>query len=277
MKNATSLTWSAGKFVYPKGSSLPIHFMPLQDFSLEVALNYSLLIALRFSRLEHHTGLLSKLEIGQWRYRLLTHEVVEMVKACDFEQPRFHDFGSNYALLFEEMKLAKNEIGNFEYLLHLSDTSHDHHINTLHLIEDWPLQLCQKPIDPSLLSTYSVVIINTVLGVRPQHDFPPPLESFSLPSHAQGCVLTMRVCESQTPIVRTTVYGKDFIIPTLDSALQRMGEAKRHWYWQWLSKHDTGFFIPEPDVPDVGVLLAYTARTASKLPKFRSLAYEEIV
>ncbi len=45
-----ALTWCAGKFVYPKGSSLHAHFMPLQEFSLEPALNYSLLIALRMAR-----------------------------------------------------------------------------------------------------------------------------------------------------------------------------------------------------------------------------------
>jgi len=268
MKNRTNLTWSAGKFVYPKGSSLPIHFMPLQDFSLEVALNYSLLIALRFSRLEHHTSLLSKLEIREWRHCLLTHEIVEMIKACSFSRPLFHDFGSDYALLFEEMKLAKSEIGNFEYSLHLSDDSHDHHLNTLHFIEDWPLRLHRDPFSTSSLDSYSVVIINTILGVRPQHDLPPCLELLSLPRHIQGCILAMRVCKAEKSTERTTVYGEDFIIPTLDSVLQWMSRANHHWYWQYLPNHDAEFFIPEPNTPDVGVLLAYSAHAPSKLPRF---------
>src|SRR5262245_54813881 len=41
----------AGKFIYPKGGSDLLHFMPLHDFHLESALDISVVVALRASRM----------------------------------------------------------------------------------------------------------------------------------------------------------------------------------------------------------------------------------
>lgn len=265
-----SLIWSAGKFVYPKGSSLPVHFMPLQDFSLEISLNYSLLIALRVARTEQHEGLLSKIEIGQWRHRLLTDDVADLVKAAKFSHPRFHDFGSDYALLFEEMKLARTEIGDFDYVAHLNDHQHDHHLAVMHPAEDWALQLCHQPLTPSQLDQRSVVIVNSVLGLRPQHDAPPSIETIDL-GPAQGCVLALRACETEAATHRTTVYGDDVVVPTLAAVHDWMAATGRRWYVRWLPRHDVGFFLPEDGVPDAGVVLAYSSEQAEKRPGFRLL------
>lgn len=269
-----SLIWSAGKFVYPKGSSLPVHFMPLQDFSLEISLNYSLLIALRVARTEKRDELLSKIEVGQWRHRLLTEEVINLIKACKFDKPRIHDFGSDYALLFEELKLARADIGDFDYVVHLGDHSHDHPLAMLHPAEDWPLHGSHAPLAPAELDRRSVVIVNTVLGFRPQHDAPSPLSSIHL-GQAQGCILALRACEAEAPVTRTTIHGEDAGIPTLASVQRWMGETGLCWHWRWLPRHDVDYFIPEPDAPDAGVLLAYAANAAEKRPGFRLLTKKE--
>jgi hypothetical protein len=255
------ITWAAGKYIYPRGSTLLTHFMPLQEFSLEKSLNYSLLIALRMARLEKHEALLSKIEIDMWRRILLTDEFVEMVKASKFIKPRFHDFGSDTALMFEELKQAKAEINNFEYVIHLKDKSYEERLSILHPKRDGEYEVVSGEQMASSLCKRSVVLVNSILGTRPQHECPPPLESIVL-DQCQGCILALRVCDQKEGVIRTTIHGDDVLIPNIKSVWDWMGSLNRKWYWKWMPRHDFEFFLPENKASDVGVILAYTSPNA---------------
>jgi hypothetical protein len=247
--------------------------MPLQDFSLEISLNYSLLIALRTARTESNNALLQNIEIRKWRYRLLTEEFVDLIKACHFDRPVFHDYGSDYALLYEELKLAQAEIGDFEYVMHLLDSERKTYLSMLHFDYDKPLTISDAPLTSFVPSQPSVLLINTVLGLRQQHETPSQLSTLVL-GKAQGCVVALRACESEIEFTRTTIHGRDIVVPSLDGIQRWMTETGRQWYWRWLPRHDTGYFIPEPDAPDVGVLLAYSSNDAEKRAYFRLLTKE---
>ena len=56
-----------------------MHFMPLQDFSLEIAQNHSLIVALRMARLEGRTELLDSHEISVWRHTLMSRLTAEII------------------------------------------------------------------------------------------------------------------------------------------------------------------------------------------------------
>ena len=261
---------SAGKFVYPKGSSIQAHFMSLQDFSLEVSLNYSLLVALRTARTERINELLSTIEIRKWRNCLLTEEFIDIIKACHFDRPIFHDCGSDYALLFEELKLANEKIGYFEYVMHTTDSGFKSRLSMFHFNDQPYIRISTEPLTSVEINRQSILIINTVLGFRPHHENPPYFKVFTL-REAQGCVVALRASKSEIDLTRTTIHGEDVVIPSLAVIHQWMIETDRQWYWRWLPHHDVDFFIPEPDLPDVGVLLAYTSQNAEKCDHFRLL------
>jgi hypothetical protein len=111
------------------------------------------------------------------------------------------------------------------------------------------------------------------LGIRPQHEAPSQLSTQVL-GDAQGCVVALRACESEVDLTRTTIHGVDVVVPGLAGIQRWMSETGRQWYWRWLPRHDVGYFIPEPDSPDVGVLLAYSSNDAEKRAYFRLLTKE---
>jgi len=266
-----SLIWSAGKFVYPKGSSLPVHFMPLQDFSLEISLNYSLLIALRVARTEKRDELLSKIEVGQWRNRLLTNEITKMIVALPFVTSKFHEIGGSSGLVLEEVKLAwTDQEVKPTYQIFLDDTESRARLNALHPEDEWRCQV--KPFDTfgASLEDRSVIIVNSVLGVRSNYDPLPPLEKIEVGA-AQGCVLALRASSEDSDCMRTTVYGRDVRIPSVKQVEAWMRSTKLNWRHRWLPDHDVDFFLPEIGAVGVGVLLAYGDTETSLTPGFRLL------
>jgi hypothetical protein len=265
---------SAGKFIYPKGSSLLTHFMHLQNPSLEPALNYSLLTALHTARVRDAKDLLLSIEIQKWRYCLLTEKFVDLVKACHFGSPVFHDSESDYALIYEEIKLRRELNLDFKFCMHSENPEKENDLATFYTRDRESFEVHNSILGSFDFSDRSVLLLNTVLGVRPGHEMPPYLGTLAL-GRAQGAVIALRASESGVDLTRTSIHGEDFVVPCLASIKRWMDENGRQWYWRYLAGHDKDFFIPEPDAPDVGVILAYTSKLAEKSPGFRLLTEGE--
>ena len=60
------LYWRVGKFIYPRGGSVLLHHMPLQQFHLEEGLNVSAIMSLRLSRQSSGAVNLGSLELSRW-------------------------------------------------------------------------------------------------------------------------------------------------------------------------------------------------------------------
>jgi len=266
-----------GKFVYPRGSSVQAHFMALQDFSLEPALNYSLLIALRMAWSEGKPVLLDKIEIAQWRDRLLTAEVPKLVDALTLDDPVFIDVGGQDGVIFEEFKMAWAACEHKPaYRVVIAEADSKSRFTVLHLIDDW-----QYTVETALgeVGPRDVVLYNSVVGLRGGQPLP-DLEDISL-SEAQGCVLALRACSPSAQntasrelshYTRTTVQGRDVSVPTVAHAEAWMRRSRFSWRFRWLPRHDTGFFIPEEGIPDVGVLLAYGSKAPRAVSGYRLLS-----
>lgn len=70
-----------GKFIRSRGSSEPYREMPLHDFSLDEALNYSLMTALRVSALLSNDMILEDSSIRSWRDRLNLRSLLGVISA----------------------------------------------------------------------------------------------------------------------------------------------------------------------------------------------------
>jgi hypothetical protein len=265
---------SAGKFIYPEGSSLLTHFMHLQDFSLEPALNYSLLTAIHTARVRGIKDLLQSIEIQKWRHCLLTEEFVDMIRACHFEKPVFHDSGSDYALIYEEIEVARSSIVDFKYCMHSLNPEKEDELSAFYSRDKKSFEIEEATLESFDFNDRSVLLLNSVLGVRTGHEMPPHLNRLSL-GRAQGAVIALRTSESGVELPRTSIHGQDLVVPSLPVIKRWMDETGRQWLWRYLRGHDKDYFIPESDAPAVGVILGYTSNLAEKLPGFRLLTKGE--
>jgi hypothetical protein len=266
---------SVGKFIYPLGSTVLNHYMALQDSSMEKALNYSLLTALYTARTEGIKELLCTIEIQKWRHCLLTKEFIEIVNACRFDRPTFHDSGSLYGLIYEELELGCGATLEYQYLMYSSIPDEENEILKFYSRSRQSFELKNGELSAVEFSVHDVLFINSVLGYRENHELPPRLSDIKLGS-AQGAVLALRASEGEVDFTRTTIHGTDVVVPCIDGIKSWMIETKREWYWRWLPHHDVGYFIPEPDTPDVGVVLAYQSNGAGRLTGFTSLIKEGV-
>ena len=244
--------------------------MPLHDFSMELALNYSLIIALRMHRLEKHDALIREIDIDKWRHRLLTEEFIGMIQASQFIEPNYHDFGSDFALIFEEIKYHNLKQDIIDFSIHSQHGSHIQHLATLHPSNDGMINFASPVPDNSSINSKSVIFINTVLGQRPGHSEPPVMQALQFNS-IQGYICALRANTSETDVQRTTVYGNDFTVPSVHKLKKQMSSLGMPWRWRWLGAHDQEFYLPEVGTAETGILLAYASLFAKTLPEFECI------
>tara|TARA_B100001057_G_scaffold495888_1_gene595925 strand:+ start:457 stop:1266 length:810 start_codon:yes stop_codon:yes gene_type:complete len=264
------LSWAAGKYIYPKGTKKLAHFMPLQDFSLEIAQNFSLYVSLRLANLEKNFSLLEKLEIRQWRTRLLTQEFVKMVKACNFLNPIFHDCGCEMGLIFEELKIIGFKNNDFQYNMYFNNQKAQAESNIFKLNKRNKINCFSNSLKESDLSSKSVVFFNSHLGVRPQFCFP-EINNLKNLEETQGIVVALKFVKGKKNIVKTSVYGEEIEIPSFYKILDLMSLCKRSWFYKILDKYDKDFFLPDNEKLEVNTILAYSSVKGEKLKDFKIL------
>ena len=119
-----------------------MHFMPLQDFSLEIAQNHSLIVALRMARLEGRTELLDSHEISVWRHTLMSRLTAEIIAGSTPPGGRVIDIGSFSGVHFEELKLCwKHPSNASEYEVVIDPPKARQMFEGLHPRTDWEYQL----------------------------------------------------------------------------------------------------------------------------------------
>jgi hypothetical protein len=264
------LFWRAGKFIYPRGSHTPIHFMPLQEFSLETALNNSLLVALRMARKEGEDGLLKQYEIAVWRDTVLSEALAQIVARTAVPSANIREIGAGDGLVFEELKLLwPNGSSQNAYQVALVDPQSSAYFYNAHEGDDVPFKLLSDSTVLDDLSEQDTVFVNQLSAIRPAAGGD---VHWSTPftQRAGGVVLALRVSD-EVRTMRTTIRGRQVEVPPLSDVLNKMKDSGRSWSYLWLPDHDTGFFLPEMGYPHVGALLGYSRNGASIIPGFKAL------
>jgi hypothetical protein len=254
----TTLCWRSGKFVYPRSANILMHYMPLQDFSLETAQNHSLVVALRMARVENKNEFLQSYEIAAWRHTLLSQVTAQTISALASPRGRIIDFGSVNGINFEELKHARQrtDIGP-AYEIILTCPRARQVFQGMHEQPDGAY-LMGEYHPTSSLDKEDTLVVNQAAAIRHAAEVVPDVNQLT---HDFGghCVCALRATAERNGGMRTTVLGREVFIPSFHEILSNMRQSGQPWFYRWVPGHDRGFFLPEREVKEVGYLLAYRA------------------
>jgi hypothetical protein len=265
MPSPSELRWSVGKFIYPRGGSTLLHYMPLHDFHLEDALNIAAIVSLRTRRTTGEVLGSAASELSRWMDITAAETIASVAVALLDEMPsesRVVEYDTGLGLVFEVLKLALHQkpIPPSVTYTGISSPGRRLRFGILHG-RDAP---AAKFSSDSALPLADLVIVNHANGVRePEGPVAAPVDL--VPKLKGAAVVVARVTQGDAPQVRTTVTGRPIELPTLSAVLASC-RNRGGWHYRYISSHDAGFFLPE-EKPETGLLIAYRGRV--KTPDLR--------
>jgi len=265
----TELRYSVGKFVYGRGGSTLLHFMPLYEYHLEEGMNVSMVVSLRTARQSKGKFALGSLELSQWM-DITQVETIGAIATALLPSGAAHasvvEIDAGIGTVFEGIKaaLAKQDgAATLDYtavapprLWEKFEMLHRHDDTATRLAASWDRQ------------SADLTILNHAQGIR-QHEGS-SCEPEAFVADLAGCgVLAARVADAPDAGVRTTIDGREVKVPSLPRLLQACA-ASGGWSYRYLARHDTGYFLPG-DAPPVGLLLAYRGAPSRTFARFEAV------
>jgi hypothetical protein len=267
------LNWCAGKFVYARGGSTLLHFMPLHSYALEYALDISLILALRGERMSPSKPSLGDHELSRWMDIMAVEEIAKLVRAIlpslatDSRPAQIIEYHAGLGVVFEVLRWAMtrdDEVRNFNYTA-IGPESDRRKFQTLHQDEQI---LSYLSFEEFRDQEADLVIVNHLRAVRQGTD---KLDLERLLWHARGAaILALHVIEGFSECHRTTINGHQVTLLPFDGVVALCQRNSPHWRYQYIEGHDSGYFLPQTS-PKLGLMLAYNAGLAIEMPRFRPL------
>ena len=285
----TKLFWSAGRFVYTKGSAQLLHFLPFSDFALDDGIDFTRLFAIRALRTKLEDSAFSGERLAEamkdTAESLVAPTVAELIlslKDGDTSTLSVLEFYPGAGILFEYMKYllevpsdnrnddnrvvlryrawgAESYRLKFE-VLHGDDS---HHISYMPDHNGDGHQLLKTVCESDL------VIYNHAESVRhrtvPHTDLTSVLGVSSVPT-----LIVARVISSDNENQLTTVKGRTLNIPTANHILTLCQDNDPFWQFKYVHGFDAGFMLPIEGI-ETGLLIGYTARRPLALSGFEAM------
>lgn len=262
------LRWSVGKFVYARGGSTLLHYMPLHDYHLEEGLNVAITVSMRSARLAGGKPTFGSMELSRWIDVTQVETLATISAALIVDTPirapaTIVEYDAGIGVLFECLKLAltrRQADASFQYI-GIGPDRLGRKFLMLH-DSDWP-----KPtyLPEAGSDRGDLVILNHASGIR-EPDGPVVVPEEVIPHLTGPALMALRVTEAAVPEERTTVTGRQVRLPSLveiAAACARGGD----WHYRYLANHDAAYFLPQPGAR-TGLLLAYRSPT-TRIPRFR--------
>jgi len=268
------LTWCAGKFVYARGGSALLHFMPLHSYNLEYALDISLILALRGARISHSRANLGDRELSRWMDILAVEQIANIVRAImpilaiDGHPARIIEYHAGLGVVFDVLQWVMSCEGaflNFEYVA-VGPESDRRKFQTLHQGEQNLRYLSFEEARTD--EEADLIVINQLRAVRQgiaKVDFELPLRRARGPA-----ILALHVNEGSSECQRITISGARVTLTPFDDVGAFCRRNSPHWRYRYVEGHDSGYFLPQSS-PKLGMMLAYNAGVALEIPGFRAM------
>jgi len=278
------LLWCVGKFIYSRGAESPMHFMPLQDFTLMDFLEQSRLFGLRALRkgLCGTTGLVDSLArlTENEAFACLAETALRLFQLPDRERgatPRVVEYAPSVGPVFEYFKLMAEALRSeggpnafarvdwtgigpqafrlkFE-ILHADEESRaSYYSDAGATAADWA-RLCQGA---------DVAVFNHYQAVREKDPVALPLKECLLAANLPQ-VFAAYVVQGASPSWRTTVKGKDVLLPAREDLETALAADDPTWRFLWCPGYDEKFFLPE-EGPRTGLLFGCAGRSQAVTP-----------
>jgi hypothetical protein len=265
------LNWRVGKFVYPRGGTSPLHYMPLKSFHLDDALNLALLMSMRTRRLSGSDKMVGDLDLARWMDRMAIDAIGTLAVALlrvGRADGRWSvvELAPGHGLLFESLKLAAAAEGTALDYTAVGPPAVQRPFDLLHG-QDRPAY--RFVADPrSAPSEPDLLIFNHNMAVRQ------PLAETAIEPLIDGPgrqkLLALRVTAGEEDRERTTVTGRRVVLPALDRVLTLLQASDHYWSYRFNERLDDDFFLPEGG-PPTGLLLASMACEEFDHPGFAAV------
>lgn len=269
MPSPSELRWCVGKFIYPRGGSTLLHYMPLHDFHLEDALTISAIVSLRTQRIEGGSAGIAGGELSRWM-DITAAETIASVATTLLDgapvQLTVVEYDPGIGLVFEALKLALSQKTPRRSVCYtgIGPERRRFRFEMLHG-QDYPAptfaSASHAPAD--------LVIVNHANGIREQEG-PVVSPNVLIPQLRDRALIALRVAQGSVAQVRTTVTGRDVELPAFEAVLA-LCRATGAWRYRYYPDHDAGFFLPEQK-PETGLLIAFRGGAGTpRVPRFRSI------
>jgi hypothetical protein len=265
--NPIELRWSVGKFVYARGGTTLLHFMPLHEFHLEDGLNISAIVSLRARRRAGGETGIGNIELSRW-IDLTQAETLASIAAMLLEdspaQPVVTEYDPGYGLFLESLKLALGQRapGRSISYVGIGPERMWLRLRLLHCGEQPIPRFVARPEGRQA----DLLILSHATGLR-QPEGPVIAPETLIPQLCGRALMAVRVVEGTRTTQRTTVAGQRVRLPALSEILA-LCRAAGGWSFRYLGGHDSGYFLPE-EGSDTGLLLAYRTSAFVTIPRFR--------
>jgi hypothetical protein len=278
-----ALKWCVGKFVYVRGSDVPLHFMELKRFIIDDAIDYSHLFYLRALRARLEDSAYIDDALRKWMDGTAVQPIAEAVAHAAA--------GLGGAFVIGEFSPGVGLTGEYVKLLVERGTASGQVVSTVGRYEGYGAPAGRNRFevlhkDAGCAAAYfderdvindnadrsrHVLIFNENQSLRMDVPASCTLRDF-LNLRAGAKVVSMRVSAGLVEVEHTTVKGRVVTLPSMQSVLDLLSESGTQWHTRLVRGFDEGFLIPDGGAPS-GLLIAYSApSTQPPLEKFSLLA-----
>ena len=283
------LRWCAGRFIYPRGSAQPVHFLPFKDFNVDDGVEFARLFALRALRAQMKESplldeqlLAAMKETAEDLTATLGAELMRSLVGHEHGPVTVSEFYPGAGVLFEYLKLLLEQPDsdgavNRRLTLQYRGWGEESFRTKFNVLHDDDAHQAEYSLEshedsPELLQTLrhsDLVIYNHAESVRhrvePQISLEKVVRISSVPT-----IIMVRVTTGDGDQEHTTVKGRALTIPPIDRVLEVCRDSDPHWLFKFVPDFDSDFFLPGAG-PSTGLVLGYTARQPLPIQGFEPI------
>ena len=280
MKKLKQLLWSAGKFVYQKGSKDPLLYMPLKDFLRLTTEELCYLVLLRGQQESNNAEKMEGADIFFWIKRNSVEEIANLIKQILLNNNEINnllEFYSGIGLLYEKLKYFKKKKilkENFKYLAfdnkdYISRFESIHQDNSLNyrIIKKSPLEKIKKKEILKVFNLDSLIKRNKKEKIE--------ISSF-FNSLQTNSIFKMRVNLGEKDQRRTTVDQRIVLIPSIKTICQIFSKSKIKYKYKFFKKFDDDYFLPEDKISSTGMLIIYNSENEFHMDDYKEFNHHNI-